>query len=92
VFPDGCPTSVPQTCNTPSDPGCIVFSQAYYTADPVNANNADFLSTDPIGSNNWQSIFLQFLPNFIDSGTLGGKNSGSDFVATFCVGAGCPLR
>jgi len=90
--PDGCPTSVQQTCNQPGDPGCIVFNESYYTADQVNQHNADFLSTDPIGSNNWQSIFLQFLPNYIDSGTLGGKNSGSDFVATFCVGAGCPLR
>jgi hypothetical protein len=95
IFPDGCPTNVPNpppaTCNS-GDPGCIVFSSAYYSADPVNQHTADFLSTDPIGSNNWQSIFLQYLPNFIDSGTLGGKNTGSDFVATFCVGAGCPLR
>jgi hypothetical protein len=89
--PDGCPTSV-TTCNQPGDPGCIVFNESYYTSDPVTANTADFLSEDPIGQNNWQSIFLQFLPNYIDSGTLGGKNSGSDFVATFCVGAGCPLR
>ena len=92
IGPDGCPTSLPQTCNTPSDPGCIVFNTSYYSADPVNANNADFLSADPIGSNQWQSIFLEFLPNYLDSGTLGGKGTGSDFVATFCVGANCPNR
>jgi lectin family protein len=84
-----CPASIPGTCNTVNDPGCITFGAFYYTADSINANNADYLSTDPIGSNNWQSIFFQFLPNAIDSGTTGKKPTPSDFVTTFCVGAGC---
>lgn len=84
-----CPPSLPNTCTNPSDPGCIQFGTFYYTADGVSAQNADYLSADPIGTNNWQSIFTQFLPNAIDSGTVGGKGTGSDFVATFCVGAGC---
>jgi Bacterial lectin len=87
-----CPSSAPNTCNNPGDAGCIQFSNFFYTADGITANNADYLSTDPIGSNAWQSIFLQFLPNAIDSGTVGGKGTPSDFVTTFCVGSGCPLR
>ena len=80
------------TCNNVNDPGCITFGAYYYSADGVTARNADYLSTDPVGSNNWQSIFFQFLPNAVDSGTVGKKPSPSDFVATFCVGTACPLR
>lgn len=82
-----CPSSAPNTCNNPGDAGCIQFAAYFYTADGITANNADYLATDPIGSNYWQSIFLQFLPNAIDSGTVGGKGTPSDFVTTFSVGA-----
>ena len=60
--------------------------------DGINARNADYLSTDPIGSNDWQSIFFQYLPNATDGGTTGKKGTPSDWVATFCIGTGCPLR
>ena len=87
-----CPAVLPSSPCIPGTAGCIQFSSFYYTADGVNALNADYLSTDPIGSKAWQSIFTQFLPNAIDSGTVGGKGTSSDFVATFCGRAGCPVR
>jgi hypothetical protein len=87
-----CPASAPGTCDTVSGPGCITFGSFYYTSDGINAKNADYLSTDPIGSNNWESIFFQYLPAAIDNGTTGKKPSASDFVTTFCVGSGCPAR
>ena len=88
-----CPTTADfgGICNNPGDAGCIQFATFYYTADGVNAKNANYLSRE-IGDNNpqdWLSIFLQFLPNAVDSGTVGGKGTSSNFVATFCVGAGC---
>lgn len=87
-----CPTSPQGSCiNNVSDPNCITYGAFYYTADGINGRNADYLSS-PAGQNQWQSIFFDFLPNAVDSGTTGKKPSASDFVTTFCVGAGCPLR
>lgn len=88
-----CPTSADfnKTCTNVNDPGCITYGAFYYTADGINGRNADYLSS-PVGLNQWQSIFFQFLPNAVDSGTTGKKPSASDFVTTFCVGTGCPLR
>lgn len=78
-----CPASLPDTCNNVQGPGCIVFSTSFYTADNVTPSNADYLKADPIGSNNWESIFVSFEPNVFDARTTGKGNTPSDFVATF---------
>ena len=69
-----CPSEQQPTIDIDSD---------FYTSDPVSPTNADFLEADPIGSNNWISIFFSYTSNPID-GTMSGKGSGfSDIVATF---------
>jgi hypothetical protein len=80
-----CPVSN-QQCVNPTDPGCIAFSTSYYTTDGVTAQNADYLKTDPIGSNNWVSIFEGFQSNTFDPRTTGTGSTPSDFVATFALG------
>lgn len=61
----------------------IDIDSSFYTNDPVTPTNADFLEADPIGSNNWISIFFSYTSNPID-GTMSGKGKGfSDIVATF---------
>ena len=83
-----CPASLVNTCiDGSTDPGCIVFSTSFYTSDGITPQNADYLKTDPIGSNNWESIFLSFDPNAFDGKTTGTGRTPSDFVATFRVGA-----
>ena len=82
-----CPASVQGTCNNIGDPGCINFSTSYYTTDPVTQQNADYLKSDPIGTNNWVSIFLSFQSGTFDPKTSGSGGTPSDFVATFAVGA-----
>ncbi len=81
-----CPASLPTTCNQIGDPGCIVFSTSFYTSDGVTPQDADYLATDPIGSNNWISIFRSYQPNVFDGKTTGTKGGPSDFVATFSLG------
>ena len=78
-----CPASLPNTCNNIGDPGCIQFSTSFYTLDNVTPTNADYLKADPIGSNNWISIFEFYHPNEFDGRTGGTGNTPSDFVATF---------
>jgi len=78
-----CPASLPNTCNNIGDPGCIVFSTSFYTLDNVTPTNADYLKTDPIGSNNWISIFEMYEPNVFDGRTTGTGGTPSDFVGTF---------
>jgi len=85
-----CPASLPNTCNNKQDPGCIKFSTSYYTSDGITAENADYLKSDPIGTNHWVSIFLYFDPTALDPKTGGGGGTPSDFVATFQVGAKPP--
>ena len=70
----------------PTDPGCITFSTSYYTTDGVTATNADYLKSDPIGTNNWVSIFQGFVSNAFDPRTTGTGSTPSDFVATFKLG------
>jgi len=83
-----CPASLPNTCkDATKDPGCIQFSTSFYTSDGVTPANADYLKADPIGSNNWVSIFLLFDPTGFDPRTTGSGGTPSDFVATFKVGA-----
>ena len=69
-------------CPSELDPTIAICTQ-FYTADPINANNADYLKADPIGSNNWASIFTFFQQDPLDP-VVGGKGTGfSDLVATF---------
>lgn len=66
----------------PPSPGIAICSQ-FYTSEPVAENTADFLEADPIGSNNWCSIFLSYMNDSIDP-VVSGKGTGfSDIVATF---------
>jgi len=81
-----CPVSV-NPCNQIDQTGCITFSTSFYTSDGVTVNNADYLKTDPIGSNNWVSIFQSYDPNVLDGRTTGTGGTPSDFVATVKVGA-----
>jgi hypothetical protein len=70
------------TCPSEADPTIAICTQ-FDTTDPVTANNADYLEADPIGSNNWVSIFAGFTPQPIDP-VVSGKGRGfSDLVATF---------
>ena len=81
-----CPQSLPDTCNNIGDKGCIVFSTGYLTTDGITAVNADYLKADPIGTNNWITIFESFTPGTSDPRTTGTGNTPSDFVATFVPG------
>jgi len=81
-----CPVSQGQCVNI-GDPGCITFNTSYYTTDGVTPNDADYLKSDPIGTNNWVSIFESFDANGFDPRTTGTGSTPSDFVATFKVGA-----
>lgn len=80
-----CPASLPNTCNNIGDPGCIIFETSFYTADPLTPSNADYIKTDPIGSNNWVSIFENYDPNIFDGRTTGTSGTPSDFVATLKI-------
>ena len=64
-------------------PGCIAFSTSSYTLDNVTPTNADYLKTDPIGSNNWQSIFVYYDPSVLDGRAGGTGGTPSDFVFTY---------
>ena len=81
-----CPQSVTGTCNKIGDQGCIIFSTGYLTTDGITAVNADYLKADPIGTNNWITIFLSFSPSASDPRTTGTGSTPSDFVATFVPG------
>ena len=80
-----CPTA--NFCTTLGDTvNCITFSTSFYTSDPITTKNADYLKADPIGTNNWTSIFVSYDPNTFDGRTTGTGGSSSDFVATFALG------
>ncbi|HUI84072.1 MAG TPA: L-type lectin-domain containing protein [Candidatus Binatia bacterium] len=69
------------TCPTESEP-TIAICTKYTTSEPQSQNFADYLSADPIGSNNWCSIFTALIPN--NDPVTSGKGTGfSDLVATF---------
>jgi hypothetical protein len=82
-----CPAST-NPCTQTNQTGCLVFNTSFYTSDPITPQNADYLKADPIGTNNWVSIFVSYDPNTFDGKTTGTGGSPSDFVATFKVGAG----
>ena len=76
------PNGQPIACPSESQPTIAICTQ-FYTADPITQNNADYLKADPIGSNNWASIFTSFTTRPIDP-VVGGRGTGfSDLVATF---------
>jgi hypothetical protein len=68
------------TCPTePIDPGISICTQ-FTTSEPVSNVQTDFLEADPIGSNNWCSIWTGFSDN---DPIVSGKGTGfSDIVAT----------
>lgn len=78
-----CPASLTGTCTFKGDPTCIQFSTSFYTLDNVTPTNADYLKTDPIGTNNWQSIFVFYDPNILDGRGGGTSGTPSDFVFTY---------
>jgi Legume lectin domain len=76
----------------PSEPGCsgdtcITIESTFTTSGLLTQSTTDFLEADPIGSNNWSTIFESYDPNKYD-GAVSGKGSGfSDVVVTFRTGA-----
>jgi hypothetical protein len=84
VYSVTCQTQQQQTvpCPSETDPTIAICTQ-FYTSDPITSQNADFLEADPIGSNNWISIFSSFTSQPIDP-IVGGKGKGfSDVVSTY---------
>ncbi len=68
----------------PSEPSpTIDIKTSYDTTQTITDADADFLKADPIGSNNWVSIFTSFVAQRIDGTTAGKGNNFSDLVATF---------
>jgi len=61
----------PADCPSEADP-TIVVDTSFYTMDNVNADNADYLENDAIGSKNWFSIFTGYQSPFLDGTTSGG--------------------
>jgi hypothetical protein len=60
----------------------IAICSQFYSSENVSQLNTDFLEADPIGSNNWCSIWTGFQQNQED-GIVSGKGTGfSDIVAT----------
>jgi hypothetical protein len=77
-------SELPITCPTEPPDNEILIQSSFTTTDPVSSTNADFLEAEPIGSNNWFSIFLSYHPNNDYDGVVSGKGQGfSDIVATF---------
>ena len=69
------------TCPTESEPTIDICSQ-FYTSEPVSQLNTDFLEAEPIGSNNWCSIWTGFMPQDPRDGIVSGRGMGfSDIVA-----------
>lgn len=70
-------------CTPQQQDQCIDIDSTFYTSSPISPTNADFLEADPIGSNNWTSIFTSYTTLPVD-GTVSGKGKGfSDIVTTF---------
>ena len=45
-------------CSPQQQDQCIDIDSTFYTSSPISPTNADFLEAEPIGSNNWMSIFF----------------------------------
>ncbi|HLI63705.1 MAG TPA: L-type lectin-domain containing protein [Terriglobales bacterium] len=72
-----------QQITCPQEPADdIAICSQFYTSEPTSQTNTDFLEAEPIGSNNWCSIWTGFQDNPQD-GIITGKGTGfSDIVAT----------
>ena len=69
-------------CPTESDDTIAICTQ-FETPEPVSMLNTDFLKADPIGSNNWCSIWTGFMQQNPPDPIVSGKGQGfSDLVAT----------
>jgi len=68
-------------CPTEEEDNIAICTQ-FQTSEPVASPQADFLKADPIGSNNWCSIFVSYDQNQ-DPVTTGKGRGFSDLVATF---------
>ena len=87
--------NMPVSCPTEPPDNLITMQSKFTTTDPISTTNADFLETDPSGSNNWFSIFTSYDPNDYDGIVTGmgqgfrpigsgpGGVSSADLVATF---------
>jgi Legume lectin domain len=64
----------PVTCPREDQP-TILIDTTFYTTDQVTPTNADYLSNDPNGDNNWVSIFTSYQSARTD-GTTSGKGNG----------------
>ena len=83
------PSPATPNCTTVDDMvNCITFTTSFFTTNPITPQNADYLKADPIGTNNWVSIFVSFDPNVFDGKTTGTGGTSSDFAATFTPGGG----
>lgn len=80
-------------CDPINNPNqCINLQTEFYTTDPINGTNADYLEA-PSGTNNWCSIYTSLMMGDSGDGTPPGKGTGfilygkgtgfSDFVGTF---------
>jgi hypothetical protein len=92
---NGNPVTCPQEVNDD-----IAICSQFYTSEPEVPLDTDFLEAEPIGSNNWCSIWTGFQNNQQD-GVVTGKGTGfSDIVATLsptgpgmqCNGGGRSLK
>jgi len=89
VYSVTCQNQAGQNVACPSEPDpTIAICTQFFTSDPVTSANADYLKADPIGSNNWVSIFSGFTTRPVDP-VVSGKGKGfSDLVATFVRNGG----
>ncbi len=72
----------PATCPTEAEDDIAICTQ-FETNQWVSQPNTDFLSADPIGSNNWCSIWTFFQNDLSPDPIVGGQGTGfSDLVAT----------
>jgi len=80
------------TCPTEIENDDIAICTQFETPLYVSQFNTDFLEADPIGSNNWCSIWTGFMPQDPPDGIMSGKGPGfSDIVATLSpTGPGMP--
>ncbi|MGB8889737.1 MAG: L-type lectin-domain containing protein [Candidatus Korobacteraceae bacterium] len=77
-----CQDSLGNMVPCPTEPDkSIALCTKFTTPEPISVDNPDFLRAEPIGSNNWCSVFNGFSPN--NDPVVSGKGTGfSDIVAT----------
>jgi len=83
----------PATCPQEEQDDDIAICSQFETPEPVSSINTDFLEADPIGSNNWCSIWTGFQQQDNPDPIVSGKGPGfSDIVATLSpTGPGMPM-